>query len=87
MASKSIDELLEKYKFTQLEIVSVGDFKIKTAPFYFKVIFKYTDSNGKNRYPVVIYKNKSYSTIINVTGGLRFVTKQFSNPRFLLKIS
>lgn len=35
----------------------------------------------------VIYKNKSYSTIINVTGGLRFVTKQFSNPQFLLKIS
>lgn len=52
MASKSIDELLEKYKFTELEIVSVGDFKIKTAPFYFKVIFKYTDSNGKNWYPV-----------------------------------
>jgi hypothetical protein len=52
MASKSIDELLEKYKFTQLEIVSVDDFKIKTVPFYFKVIFKYTDSNGENRYPV-----------------------------------
>jgi hypothetical protein len=52
MASKSIDELLEKYKFTELEIVSVGDFKIKTSPFYFKVIFKYTDSNGKNWYPV-----------------------------------
>lgn len=52
MASKSIDELLEKYKFEELEIVSVGDFKIKTSPFYFKVIFKYTDLNGKNWYPV-----------------------------------
>lgn len=52
MASKSIDELLEKYKFTELEIVSVGDFKIKTSPFYFKVIFKYTDSNAKDRYLV-----------------------------------
>lgn len=52
MASKSIDELLEKYKYKKLEIVSVCDFKIKTAPFYFKVIFKYADSNGKEWYPV-----------------------------------
>lgn len=52
MASKSIDELLEKYKVTELEIISVGDFKIKTSPFYYKVIFKYTDSSGKNWYPV-----------------------------------
>lgn len=52
MAAKSIDELLEKYKFTELEIVAVSDFKIKTSPFYFKVIFKCTNSNGKDRYPV-----------------------------------
>jgi len=52
MASKSIDELLEKYKYKELEIVSVCDFKMKTSPFYFKVIFKYRDSNGKEWYPV-----------------------------------
>lgn len=52
MASKSIDDLLEKYKYKKLEIIAVTDFKIKTPPFYFKVIFKYTDSNGKNWYPV-----------------------------------
>jgi len=34
----------------------------------------------------VIYKNKSYSTIKNVTGGLKIVNKQSNNPRLLLKI-
>lgn len=52
MASKSIDELLEKYKEGTFELLFVTDFYIRKEPFYFKVICKFTSRSGKIYYPV-----------------------------------
>ena len=52
MSSKSIDELLEKYKEGTFELLFVTDFYIRREPFYFKVICKFTSRSGKIYYPV-----------------------------------
>jgi len=52
MASKSIDELLKKYKEGTFELLFVTDFYIRREPFYFKVICKFTSRTGKIYYPV-----------------------------------
>jgi hypothetical protein len=52
MASKSIDELLEKYNEGTFELLFVTDFYIRKEPFYFKVICKFTSRSGNIYYPV-----------------------------------
>jgi len=74
MAIQSIDEVLEDHKDKHLEIVAVSDFYIRYKPYYYRVIFEYTNYYGSKSYPTANISAEQLHKRYKV--GARFFNKK-----------